>query len=104
MGYCARLRPLHIPNAICRPAAFDRPARFGADPEKARHHRCHALARRPGAVASRDLKSIDLSRNIAVLRYDTMFAHKASAVETVTLVFENGAWSVTGYCVNWTPS
>jgi len=51
-----------------------------------------------GAVASRDLKSVDLSRNnIAVVRYDTVFAHKAQAVETVTLAFENGGWSVTDY-------
>src|SRR6185295_5137301 len=41
-----------------------------------------------GAVASRGLKSIDLSRNnIAVIRYDTVFARKAAAVETVTLAF-----------------
>lgn len=54
-----------------------------------------------GAVASRDLKSIDLSRNnTAVIRYDTVFAHKASAVETVTLAIENGGWSVTDYSVN----
>ena len=54
-----------------------------------------------GAVANRDLKSIDLSRNnIAVVRYDTVFAHKAAAVETVTLAYENGSWSVTDYSVN----
>ncbi len=54
-----------------------------------------------GAVASRDLKSIDLSRNnTAVIRYDTVFAHKAAAVETITLAFENGSWSVTDYSVN----
>jgi hypothetical protein len=53
-----------------------------------------------GAVASRNLKTIDLSRgNIAVIHYDTVFAHKASAVETVTLAFENGSWSVTDYSV-----
>jgi len=54
-----------------------------------------------GAVASRGLKSIDLSRNnIAVIKYDTVFAHKAAAVETVTLAFENGSWLVTDYSVN----
>src|ERR1700739_1467513 len=54
-----------------------------------------------GAVASRDLKSIDLSRSdTAIVRYDTVFAHKAAAVETVTLAFENGGWSVTDYSVN----
>jgi hypothetical protein len=61
-----------------------------------------AASREPlGAVASRDLKSIDLSRNnTALIHYDTVFAHKASAVETVTLGFENGAWSVTDYSVH----
>lgn len=54
-----------------------------------------------GAVASRDLKSIDLSRNnVAVVRYDTSFAHKTGAVETVTLAFENNGWTVTDYSIN----
>jgi hypothetical protein len=54
-----------------------------------------------GAVASRDLKSIDLSRNnIAVIRYDTSFARKAAAVETVTLAFENDGWVVNDYSIN----
>jgi hypothetical protein len=61
-----------------------------------------AVKREPlGAVASRDLKSIDLSRNtVAVIRYDTVFAHKATAVESVTLNFENGSWVVTDYFVS----
>ena len=46
-----------------------------------------------GAVASRGLKSIDLSRsNVAVIKYDSVFAHKASAVGTITLRFRNGGW------------
>ena len=54
-----------------------------------------------GAVANRGLKSIDLSRNnICVVRYDTAFARKAAAVETVTLAFENGGWSVSDYSIN----
>ena len=54
-----------------------------------------------GAVASRGLKSIDVSRNnTAVIRYDTVFARKAAAVETVTLNFENGGWAVVDYTVN----
>jgi hypothetical protein len=54
-----------------------------------------------GAVASRGLKSIDLTRNnLAVIRYDTAFARKAAAIETVTLAFENGAWAVSDYSVN----
>jgi hypothetical protein len=64
--------------------------------------RDEAAKREPlGAVASRDIKSIDLGRtNIAVIRYDTVFAHKAAAVETVTLAFENGSWSVTAYTID----
>jgi Protein of unknown function (DUF4019) len=54
-----------------------------------------------GAVASRSLKSIDLSRsNVAVIKYDSVFAHKASAVETITLSFESGGWVVTDYSVS----
>ena len=73
---------------------------------KARHKNAASAAaaaakRGPlGAVASRGLKSIDASRtNIAVVRYDTVFARKAVAVETVTLTFENGAWAVSDYRV-----
>ena len=64
--------------------------------------RDEAAKREPlGAVASRDLKSIDLGRaNVAVIHYDTVFAHKAQATEIVTLAFENGGWSVTGYSLN----
>jgi hypothetical protein len=54
-----------------------------------------------GAVASRGLKSIDVSRaNVAVIHYDTAFARKAAAVETVKLAFGNGNWSVTDYSIN----
>jgi hypothetical protein len=54
-----------------------------------------------GAVANRGLKSIDLSRNnICVVRYETAFARKAAVVETVTLAFENGSWSVSDYSIN----
>ena len=53
-----------------------------------------------GAVVSRDLKSVDLSRSrVAQVRYDTSFAHKSGAVETVTLAFGNGAWAVNGYSI-----
>ena len=74
---------------------------------RARQHRTRFLesqfarARSRGAVASRGLKSIDLTRNnVAVIRYDTAFARKAAAVETVTLAFENGGWLVSDYSVN----
>ena len=35
----------------------------------------------------------------ATVRYDSAFAHKAASVESVTLVLENGAWSVIGYFI-----
>ncbi len=54
-----------------------------------------------GAVANRALKSVDVSKpQVAVVRYDTAFARKAGAVETVTLSMENGGWAVTDYTVN----
>jgi hypothetical protein len=53
-----------------------------------------------GAMASRDLKVIDLeSPDRVVVTYDSVFAHKAAAVETVTLEVEHGGWAVTGYSV-----
>ncbi len=60
-----------------------------------------AAVREPlGAVASRDLKSVDLGRaDIIVVRYDSVFAHKAAATETVTLAFQDGGWVVTDYSV-----
>jgi hypothetical protein len=60
-----------------------------------------AALREPlGAVANRDLKDVDLSHpQTALVRYDTSFAHRSGAVETVTLAFEKGAWSVTAYSI-----
>jgi Protein of unknown function (DUF4019) len=61
-----------------------------------------------GAMSSRNLKDVKLTNTLpgmrdgqyATVRFDTQFAHKAQAVESVTLVSENGAWSVIGYFVN----
>jgi hypothetical protein len=61
-----------------------------------------------GAVASRNLKDVKLSTTnpgmpagqYAVVRYDSNFAHRASAVETVTLAMTKGAWSVVGYRID----
>lgn len=58
-----------------------------------------ALRASLGAVTSRDLNSIDMTRsNFAIIRYDTEFAHKA-VVETITLAFQNGGWAVDDYTV-----
>jgi hypothetical protein len=53
-----------------------------------------------GAMASRDIKSIDLSGQSVTVKFDSSFAHKAQAVETVQLVSDKGAWSVVNYTVN----
>jgi len=36
----------------------------------------------------------------ALVRYDSAFAHKVAAVESVTLVSESSAWSVVAYSIN----
>lgn len=61
-----------------------------------------------GAMSSRTLKDVKMAKTLpgmrdgqyAVVRFDSAFAHKAAAVETVTLVSENGAWSVVGYFID----
>jgi len=66
-------------------------------------------ARAPlGAMSSRTLKDVRMTKTLpgmrdgqyATVRFDSAFAHKAAAVETVTMVSENGAWSVVGYFIN----
>jgi hypothetical protein len=60
-----------------------------------------------GAMSSRDIKAIRLTKVLpgmqdgqsATVQFDTSFAHKAPAVETVELASEKGAWSVTGYSI-----
>jgi hypothetical protein len=61
-----------------------------------------------GAMSSRNLKDVKMSKTMpgapdgqyAVIRYDSAFAHKAAAVETVTLVSDKDGWSVVGYFIN----
>jgi hypothetical protein len=56
---------------------------------------------------SRDIKAIKLTKILpgmrdgqyATVQFDSGFAHKASAVETVTLTSDKGAWSVIGYSI-----
>jgi hypothetical protein len=60
-----------------------------------------------GAMASRDLRAIVMTPtrpglpkgDYAVVRYESKFAHKTGAVETVTLVMNKGDWSVLDYRV-----
>ena len=61
-----------------------------------------------GAMASRTLKDVNAAKTLpgmrdgqyTIVRYDSSFAHKAAAVESVTLESEHGAWSVVNYSVN----
>jgi Protein of unknown function (DUF4019) len=61
-----------------------------------------------GAMSSRTLKDINVAKTLpgmrdgqyTIVRYDSAFAHKAAATESVTLESENGAWSVVGYFIN----
>ena len=66
-------------------------------------------AREPlGAMSSRTLKDIQLSKTKpgmrdgqnATVRYDTSFAKRAGATETVVLVSEDGGWSAVRYSIN----
>ena len=61
-----------------------------------------------GAMASRNIKDINMTRlrsgmsdgQTAIVRFDSSFAKRAAAVESVTLVSEKGAWSVVSYSIN----
>lgn len=61
-----------------------------------------------GAMSNRDLKDLKMTKTLpgmrsgqyAVVRYDSAFAHQAGAVESITLMSENGAWSVIAYRVD----
>jgi Protein of unknown function (DUF4019) len=60
-----------------------------------------------GAMSSRALKDVKLAKTLpamrdgqyAIVRYDAAFAHKSGAVESVTMILENGGWSVIGYFI-----
>jgi hypothetical protein len=61
-----------------------------------------------GAMSSRALKDVKLAKTLpglgsgqfAVVRYDSVFAHQAVAIETVTLASDHGGWSVIAYRVD----
>ena len=53
-----------------------------------------------GAMATRTIKSIKVSGQSATVQFDSSFAHKAQATETVVLASDKGAWSVVGYHIN----
>ena len=61
-----------------------------------------------GGVQSRNLKSGAYTTSLpgapdgeyVVLQFETVFEHKASAIETVTPMLDDGEWRVSGYFVN----
>ena len=61
-----------------------------------------------GAMSSRTLKDIQLSKTRpgmrdgqnATVRYDTSFAKRGLATETLVLVSEDGGWSAVSYTIN----
>lgn len=76
---------------------------------KAEWERAAKAARGPlGALQSRTFKSADYTRSLpgapdgeyVVIQFDSRFANKASAVETVTPMRDkDGAWRVAGYYI-----
>jgi hypothetical protein len=60
-----------------------------------------------GALKSRNLLKATLSKTMAgmpdgdyaLLQFDTVFQNKAKAVETVSLMGENGQWKIAGYFI-----
>jgi hypothetical protein len=84
-------------------------AAFRAAVPKAAWEGAIRSARAPlGAVVSRRFKSATATRNLpgapdgeyVVIQFDTTFANKAAAVETITPMLEkDGAWRVSGYYV-----
>lgn len=60
-----------------------------------------------GGMKSRKLTSATFATSLPgapdgkywILQFTTTFARKAAAVETVTPMFENGAWKVSGYFI-----
>jgi hypothetical protein len=61
-----------------------------------------------GAMAGRNLKDITLPKTVpgmpagqyAVVRYESRFANRATAIETVTLAMAKSGWAVVGYRVD----
>lgn len=68
-----------------------------------------SVVREPlGAMAARTIKAVKLNKTLpamrdgqyAIVQFDSSFAHKSAAVESVTLTSEKGGRSVIGYFIN----
>jgi hypothetical protein len=53
-----------------------------------------------GAMSNRNIKDVKVAGSRATIRYDSAFAHKAVAVETVVLTSGKDGWSVTDYRID----
>jgi hypothetical protein len=65
-------------------------------------------AREPfGSLQSRTMSAVRFASSLpgvpdgryAIVQFHSQFAHKASAVETVTLMMEDGTWKAAGYFI-----
>jgi hypothetical protein len=65
-------------------------------------------AREPlGAVQSRTVLAVRFASSLpgvpdsryAIVQFHSVFAHKANAVETITLMMEDGTWKTVGYFI-----
>jgi hypothetical protein len=65
-------------------------------------------AREPlGSLQSRTMSAVRFASSLpgapdgryAIVQFHSQFAHKASAVETVTLMMEDGTWKAVGYFI-----
>jgi hypothetical protein len=79
--------------------------KVGADPWR---QKVSSVREPLGAMATRTIKDVKLTKTLpgmrdgqyATVRFDSSFAHKTAAVETVVLTSEKGGWSVIGYFIN----
>ena len=81
---------------------------MGAQARKADIDRLPTLREPLGAMSSRSLKDVTLSKSqpglpageYAVVRYESSFARKALTVETVILAMMKTGWAVIGYRID----
>ena len=81
---------------------------MGTQARKADIERLPTIREPLGAMSDRSLKEVTLSRSqpglpageYAVVRYESRFARKAAALETVTLAMTKTGWAVIGYRID----
>lgn len=70
-------------------------------------HSLKAVRSPLGRLINRKVKSMSYATSLpgapdgeyAVIQFETSFEYKQAAIETVTPMFENGAWRVSGYYI-----